>query len=247
MRLKGLWLATVILGFSSLMSAAAAETVAIIGTGRMGGAFGPQFARLGLTVIYGSRDPARPELQALLARTGKSARALSPAEAVRQADYVVLALPWSATEAVVKNLDLSGKIVIDPINALQPGTSGNMEMAVETSAAEWLQTWAPRARIVKAFNTVGFHVIVNPAAAGGPVTVPLASDDIEAKRRVSLLVERMGFETLDVGRLRHSRVLESMTILYMVPYMSGRRAEAFEYYFRKGAAPKQSQGVRPAQ
>jgi len=33
------------------------QTVAILGTGRVGGALGPQFAKLGATVIYGSREP----------------------------------------------------------------------------------------------------------------------------------------------------------------------------------------------
>ena len=38
-----------------------------------------------------------------------------------------------------------------------------------------------------------------------------------------------------------------MSVLYMVPYLSGERGEAFEYYFRKGAAPEKSEGVRPAE
>jgi hypothetical protein len=122
-----------------------------------------------------------------------------------------------------------------------------MEMAVATSAAELIQSWQPKARIVKAFNTVGFHVIANPAAAGGAVTIPLAGDDTAAKAQVASLVSKMGLEPLDVGPLRHARVLEGMSLLYMVPYMSGRREDAFEYYLRRGAAPKQSSGVRPAQ
>jgi hypothetical protein len=40
--------------------------------------------------------------------------------------------------------------------------------------------------------------------------------------------------------------LEMMSMLYIVPYIQGRMDEAFEYYFRKGTAPKVSQGVRTA-
>jgi hypothetical protein len=228
-------------------TSAQAETIAVLGTGRMGGAFGPQFARLGHHVIYGSRDPARAEVQALLARTGSGANAASYAEAVRAAEIVVLALPWNATEATLRGIDLAGKVVIDPVNAIKVGPSKLMEMAVATSAAELIQSWQPKARIVKAFNTVGFHVIANPAAAGGAVTIPLASDDTAAKAQVASLVSKMGLEPLDVGPLRHARVLEGMSLLYMVPYMNGRREDAFEYYLRRGAAPKQSSGVRPAQ
>mgnify|MGYP000403205120 FL=1 len=157
--------ASVWLLFSSMfgavvLSTALADTIGVIGTGRVGGALGPRFADLGYTVVYGSRDPRSDKVQKLVARSGDGASAASQREAAQQADIILLAVPWRAAEQVVKSLgDLDGKIIMDAVNPLQRADDGLLEMGVDTSAGQLVQSWAPGVRVVKTFNNINFMVI----------------------------------------------------------------------------------------
>ncbi|MBM3516027.1 MAG: NADPH-dependent F420 reductase [Alphaproteobacteria bacterium] len=216
----------------STMAQSTDKTVAIIGTGRMGSAFGANFARIGYTVIYGSRNPGDAKVADVVKAT-KGSRAVGQKEAAAAANLVVVAAPWNGLEATVKGLgDLTGKIVLDPTNAISFGKDGGA-MAVDSSAGELMQGWAPGAKVVKAFNTVGYFVIADPSQIEGRVACFLAANDADAKARASEIVTAMGFEAVDAGPIKNARVLEGMSTLYMVPYMSGKQDQRFEYAVRR--------------
>lgn len=136
--------------------------IAVIGTGKVGGTLGTRWAQAGHQIIFGSRDPQAEETQAVLAEAGPNGRATLPHEAVQDSDVLVLALPWPAVRDALTQLgDLSGKTVIDATDALLPKLA-SLELGTTTSAAEKVAEWAPGAKVVKAFNTVGFSITANP-------------------------------------------------------------------------------------
>ena len=86
--------------------------IAIIGAGSVGATLGQAWIRHGEDVTWGLRNPADPKYASLPKQRVKGAE-----EAVKDAEVVVIATPWSATEAAIKSIgSLAGKIVIDCTN-----------------------------------------------------------------------------------------------------------------------------------
>ena len=205
------------------------ETVAVIGTGNVGMALGTEFAGLGHTVIYGSRTPAAEKTQALVAKT-KDASAAHPAEAAAAADVVVLATPGMVTESVVRGLgDLSGKIIIDVTNPLIfEGNPPVVTYGTDRSLGEIVQESHPEALVVKAFNTIGWQVMIDPPTPA-PV-IPLAGDNAAAKEKVAGWAREMGIESVDVGGIYHARATEHLIVMMLNNAFTG--PGGFELEFR---------------
>ncbi len=209
-----------------------ADTIAIIGTGNVGAALGPEFAEQGHTIVYGSRDPSSDNVRALVAKTGDGTTARTPANSVKGAGIVVLAVPGMLVEEITKGLgDLSGKIIIDPTNPLIRTDSG-LTHGVATSNAEIIQEVAPGAYVVKAFNSLNWRTMVDPDSSGGPVSIPLAGNSDDAKATVAELVEGMGLEAIDVGPVENARWVEGMLILW-INNRYGSDRQNFDFHLRK--------------
>jgi 8-hydroxy-5-deazaflavin:NADPH oxidoreductase len=181
--------------------------IAIIGAGNVGKALGKSLVEAGhrVTLAASSADSARAAAEEI----GATA-AVDSVAAVDDAEAVILAVPYvGAADEVSDALAeaAAGRIVVDVTNPLKPDYSG---LAVEnTSAAEEFQRRLPRARVVKAFNTV--FAANQPDPAGRDAFI--AGDDADAKRTVADLAESMGFTPLDVGPLSSARQLEGMAWL----------------------------------
>ncbi len=191
--------------------------IAIIGAGSVGGALGTAWAAKRHEVVYGVRRPADAKIAALVAKARGGARASDIGSAARDADAVVLATPWTATEEAVRAAGgLAGKTVLDATNPLAMGPAGlGLAVGHSSSGAEAVQRWAPAAKVVKTLNTTGFGNMADARFAGGTPAMFYCGDDAGAKRTAHALVGDLGFEAVDAGPLSAARMLEPMAMLWI--------------------------------
>jgi predicted dinucleotide-binding enzyme len=186
-----------------------------IGSGNVGGTLGVRFAGAGHAVVFASRRPDSAEMVALAARAGNGAQVATVAETVAESDVVLLATPWPATREILEGAgSMAGKVLIDATNPLLPRLAG-LEFGTTTSGAEQVAAWAPGARVVKAFNTIGFNVMANPSFGGTKAVLFYCGDDAAAKAQVGELASAIGFDARDAGPLTQARLLEPFALLWI--------------------------------
>src|SRR3954469_1353348 len=127
--------------------------VGILGSGLMGGKLGTLFSRAGHEVVF-SYARSEEKLKRLAREAKGRARAGTPAEAIRDADAVLLAVHWMRTDDVLKQAgDVSGKTIITCSLPMTVGDTG-LVIGHTSSGAEELVKKIPRAKVVSAFGTV---------------------------------------------------------------------------------------------
>ncbi|HUI01003.1 MAG TPA: hypothetical protein VLU99_01315 [Nitrososphaerales archaeon] len=134
-------------------------------------------------------------------------------ETAKWADLIILAIPFPAVDDALKSIGAAadGKALVDATNALDG--KGGLAVGFTTSAAEELQKKAPRAKVVKAFNTVFSKNMSTGKIKGEAISALVAADDAQAKRQVLDLAKAIGFEPVDAGPLQNARWLEAMALL----------------------------------
>ena len=183
--------------------------IGIIGSGRVGGHLGVLWAHKQHEVHFGLRNPQDSKGGVLLKEGGEHARTGTHEEAAARSDVLLLALPWEALMEVLPTLgDLNGKVVIDATNRL--GKPGNAP-----AAGQDLQRLLPRARVVKAFNTIGAEHYAHPNFAGEQATMLIAGDDPAAKNVVAGLARDLGFEPIDAGGIVQAGALEALAFAWV--------------------------------
>jgi predicted dinucleotide-binding enzyme len=194
--------------------------IGILGTGDVGRALGNAFIALGHEVKMGSRDARNAKAVEWASTSGINASTGTFADAAKFADVIVLALSWSGAENALKLAgpeNFAGKVVIDAINPLviEPGKPLALAIGHTDSAGERMQRWLPSARVVKAFNSVGFPHMFKPDFPGGPPDMFIAGNDAAAKQIVTGILTDFGWSTIDAGGIEASQLLEPLCILWV--------------------------------
>ena len=182
--------------------------IGILGSGVVGQALARGYARHGHDVRIGTR---KSDVEGLPVG--------APEAVVADADLVVLAVVGRAAVELTGSLAplLEGKVLVDATNPLDFSSGGPaLFVGGNDSLGEQVQKAAPGAHVVKAYNTVGNTLMVDPDLPGGPPTMFLAGNDDTAKATVVQLLQDTGWETVDLGGIEASRYLEAMCMAWVL-------------------------------
>jgi 8-hydroxy-5-deazaflavin:NADPH oxidoreductase len=190
--------------------------IGIIGAGHIGSTIGTLWVKSGHSVMFSSRHPE--ELKALVDELGSLAHAGTVAEAIDFGDVVLIAVPYGAYPQIGKDFGskLSGKVVLDAGNAVAARdgsdlTTETKEEGIGLTSAKYL----PGARIVRAFNSMGYTFFASQAnRPSDRMAVPIAGDDKDALNIASTLVHDAGFDPVVIGPLARAKDFSQGNPLY---------------------------------
>jgi 8-hydroxy-5-deazaflavin:NADPH oxidoreductase len=207
--------------------------IGILGSGLIGGKLGTVFARAGHEVVF-SYSRSAQKLKKLAREARGSARAGTPAEAAHEADALLLAVPWSRVDDVLKQAgNLADKIIVTCSLPMHADDTG-LAIANTSSGAEALAKKVRRARVVSAFGTIPSEVLFDVFEARRRARRPsmlYCGDDLPAKKVAARLIRDVGFDPVDAGPLRIARYCEPFTLLIAQLAYEGNRGPELAYRF----------------
>jgi hypothetical protein len=196
--------------------------IGILGTGMVGQTLGTKLVALGHDVKLGSRSASNDKAAAWVKSAGDKASQGTFADAASFAEIVFNCTSGMATldalrQAGAKNFD--GKILIDVANSLDfsHGMPPTLSVCNTDSLGEQVQRELPRAKVVKALNTVNAMVMVDPARLPGDHALFICGNDAGAKAQVTdILKKGFGWKTvIDVGDITGARGTEMLLALWI--------------------------------
>jgi predicted dinucleotide-binding enzyme len=195
-------------------------TIAILGAGRVGTAIARTALRAGFDVNIAASGPAE-DISLLAEIVVPGAHAMLAADAVRDADVIVVAVPLHKYRSVSPEM-LAGKIVIDVMNYWPPvdGKLDDFERTSHTSS-EVVADHLANSRVVKTLNHIGYHELETdgrPAGSSERRGLAVAGDDQAAAKSVMDVIDRLGFDPVYSGPLATGAAFEPSTVIFGGPH-----------------------------
>jgi hypothetical protein len=197
------------------------KKVGIIGSGVVAQALGKGFLNQGYEVLLGTRDTSKlAEWQKV---DGQGSQLGSFEDAAKYSDIIVLAVKGTVAKDAIKlagESNLAGKTVIDATNPIADSAPENGVLKFfttnEESLLEQLQSTYPDIHFVKAYNSVGSALMVNPPFDTKP-SMFICGNNETAKKEVGHINDLFGWETVDMGTAEAARAIEPLCILWCIP------------------------------
>ena len=185
------------------------------GTGKEGAGLAVRWAKLGHSIVIGSRDAERAKTKAAELRDVAHAIPIvghTNAEAAALGEIVVVALPATGLSATLPEVreGCRGKVVISTVVTLTFGGPRLFTPPPAGSSAEEVHALLPDARVVAAFHHIAAHEL---SETDHPIECDLllCGADAVAKETVGELARSMGLRPIDVGALPNAGPLEGIT------------------------------------
>lgn len=198
------------------------KKIGIIGSGAVGQALADGFLKYGYEVLVGSREPEK--LAQWKAGAGEKGSIGTFVDAASFGEILVLAVKGNGAKDALTlsgKGNLKGKVIIDATNPIAelPPEKGVLRFFTDLklSLMEQLQQVFYEALFVKAFNSIGNALMVNPQFNGIKPSMFICGNNEEAKKEVAEIVELFGFEVEDMGSAEAARAIEPLCILWCIP------------------------------
>lgn len=184
--------------------------IGILGAGKLGTVLAKIAINSGYEVLIagsGSVEKIALTIEVLV----PGAKAKVAAEVAEKADIIILALPLGKYKSVPKE-KLANKIVIDAMNYWWEVDGPDNDILKETlSSSEVVAKYLKNSIVVKAFNHMGYHdleEVIYQEDGQERKAIAYATDDVEAGNQVAKLIEKFGFDSLNLGELSRGVILE---------------------------------------
>lgn len=185
------------------------------GTGDQGRGLARRLSMAGHEVIIGSRHAERAEKAVADLGGGPLLSGALNQDAARQADVVIVAIPWEGHRDVLAALaeQLAGKVVVDCVNPMAFDHQGAYPVGVpEGSAAQQAAAVLPGSIVVGAFHHVSAKLLLDADVHSIDLDVLVLGDDRAATDLVAAIAEEIpGVRGIYAGRLRNCGQVEALT------------------------------------